>query len=142
MILMTNGHKRSQNPTLIGKLFDMPAGQRTWLVVLTYSILIQFISCSGTCVLVAQWFPNCGTRDPSVLLHKKNTFCFHLSGSVNKFLHFCVLPLLVSKNVHYSFSQPFYSCHMCVRSGLPNFDRMILGRMSFPGTRCFQGGTP
>jgi len=22
------------------------------------------------------------------------------------------------------------------------FDRVILGRMSFPGTRCFQGGTP
>jgi len=21
------------------------------------------------------------------------------------------------------------------------FDRMILGRLSFPGTRCFQGGT-
>jgi len=48
-----------------------------------------------------------GTRDPSVFLHKKNTFCFHLSASVNKFLRFCVLPLLVSKNGHCNFSQPF-----------------------------------
>ena len=48
-----------------------------------------------------------GTGDPSVFLYKKNRFFFHLSASVNKFLHFCVLPLLVSKNGHYNFSQPF-----------------------------------
>ena len=62
-----------------------------------------------------------GTRDPSVLLNKKNTFCFHLSNSVNKFLNFCVLPLLVLKNGHYSFSQPCRSCRICVKSGLTNF---------------------
>ena len=72
-----------------------------------------------------------GTQDSSVLLHKKKTFCFSLSRFVNKFLHFCVLPLLVSNNGHYNFSQPFYSCRMCVKSGLPNFDRMILGRKVF-----------
>jgi len=63
-----------------------------------------------------------GTRDPSVLLHKKNTFGLHLCGSVNKFLHFYVLPLLVSKKwPYYNFSQPCCSCRICVKSGLPSF---------------------
>jgi len=33
--------------------------------------------------------------------------------------------------------------HVAFASSLvcQNFDRMILGRSSFPGTRCFQGGT-
>jgi len=39
-----------------------------------------------------------GTRDPSVLLYKMKTFCFSLSCYVYKFLRFCVLPLIVSKN--------------------------------------------
>ena len=62
-----------------------------------------------------------GTRDPSVLLRQKKTFCFYFSGSANKFLHFCVLPLLILKNGHYSFSQTFCSCRICVKSALPNF---------------------
>jgi len=47
--------------------------------------------------------------------------CFYLQGSINKFLHFSVLYLLVSKNGHYNFSQPFCSCRIRVKSGLPNF---------------------
>jgi len=46
---------------------------------------------------------------------------FYLSGSVNKLLHFCVLPLLVSKNGYHSLSQPCSSCRICVKSGLLNF---------------------
>jgi len=55
-----------------------------------------------------------GTRDTSVLLHKKKTFCFCLSGSVNILLYFCVLPLLILKNSHYHCSQAFCSCRICV----------------------------
>jgi len=81
-----------------------------------------------------QWFPNCGTRTasgtrrpsrwyarPFCSSTQKKTICFSLSRFVNKFLHFSVLPLLVSKNGHYNFSQPFCSCRICVKSGLPNF---------------------
>jgi len=32
-----------------------------------------------------------GMQDPSVVLHKKHTFCFYLPGFVNKFLHICSL---------------------------------------------------
>ena len=51
----------------------------------------------------------------------QKTFCFYFLGSVNTFLLFCVLPLLISKNGHCNFSQAFCSCRICVKSGLPNF---------------------
>ena len=82
--------------------------------------ILHMLCSSGSQTVVREGLQR-GTRDPSVLVHKKKTFCFSLSRFVNKFLHFCVLPLIVSKNGHYNFSQPFCSCRMCVKSGLPNF---------------------
>ena len=102
---------------------------------------VSFYYCSGSQTVVREGL-QCGTRDPSVLLHKKKTFCLSLSRFVNKFLHFCVLPLLVSKNGHYNFSQPFCSCLICVKSGLPNFWSNEIGQNKFSWNRCFQGGTP
>jgi len=60
--------------------------------------------------------------------NKKKRFCFYLSGSVNKLLHFCVLLLLVSRNGHYNFSQPCCLCRICDKSGLPNFWSNDIGR--------------
>jgi len=64
-----------------------------------------------------------GTRDPCVLLHKKEDILIFLHRVllINSCIHFFVLPLLVPKNGHYNFSQPFCSCRICVKSGLPNF---------------------
>jgi len=56
---------------------------------------------------------------PKLWYANRPTFClssqkyihgcsFYLSGS--KLLNFCVLPVFVSKNGHYNFSQPFCSC--------------------------------
>ena len=62
---------------------------------------------------------------PKLWYANRPTFClssqkyihgcsFYLSGSVNKLLNFCVLPVFVSKNGHCNFSQPFCSrCKLC-----------------------------
>jgi len=76
-----------------------------------------------------------GTRDPSVLLHKKKTFCFYLSGSVNKFLNFRVPPLNFEKWPLYFLTGILFMPHLCLVC--QTFDRMILARMRFPGARCF-----
>jgi len=75
-----------------------------------------------------------GTQHP-FLLHKKHCFC--LPSSVNIFLHFCVLFLLVSKNGLSNFSQPFCSCGIYASLVYQTIDRIILGRMTNPGTRCY-----
>ena len=101
-------------------------------------------------IAVEQWLPNCGTRTisgtrrpsrwyarPFSSSTQKKTFCFYLPGSVNKFLHFCVLSLFVSKNDVYYFSQPFCSCCICVKSGLPNFSSNNIGQNEFSWNKVF-----
>jgi len=58
-----------------------------------------------------------------VFVRKKyvHSYSFYLLGSVDKLINFCVLSLLVFKNDHYNFSQPFCSCRICVYSGFPKF---------------------
>ena len=87
------------------------------------SILNHFIS-EG----LPQWFPNCGTRKPSrwyvrpfCSSTQKECILFSLVGFVNKFLQFCVFPLLFLKNGHCNSSQPCCSRRICIKSGLPNF---------------------
>ena len=75
----------------------------------------------------------------SVLLHKKcvhsSSFC--LSGSVNKFLNFCVgyFPCcflkLAIKISHSHFVHVAFVSVLVFQT----FDRMIFGTMTFPGTR-------
>ena len=80
------------------------------------------------------------TRDLSVLLHKTKTSCF-LTNRVllNKFLHYCVLSWVWKNGIIISHS---HVVHAAFASSMffQIFDRMILGRLSFPGRRCFQGG--
>jgi len=61
----------------------------------------------------------------TVFFHKKYIHScqnsFYLLGYVNKFMNFCVIPLLIFKNSRYNFSQPFHSCRVCVNSGFPKF---------------------
>jgi len=55
-----------------------------------------------------------------------------------KVVHECsLLSLLVSKNGHNSFSQPFSSCCICVNSGFANFWSNVFVTMSFSGTRWY-----
>ena len=90
---------------------------------------------------------------PSVFLHKKLhsqlLLYFCLPGSVNKFLHFCVLALLVLKIGHYNFSPPFCTCRFCAKPSFLNFwsndiwlnaffwNKLVRGDSMFPtnGTR-------
>jgi len=60
-------------------------------------------------------------------------------GYVNKFLNFCVLPLLVFKYGHYTAISHSHFLHVTVVSILvfQTFDRMTFGELSFPGTRCY-----
>jgi len=105
---------------------------------------------------LGQRFPNCGrrttsgTRRPSTwYTNMLTTFClssqkfiysyvFYLSGSVDKFLNFCVLPVLVFKMV-IIISHSHY-LHVAFVSILvfQTFDRMIFGKLSFPGTRWYE----
>jgi len=63
-----------------------------------------------------------------------HSYRFYLSGSVNKFLNFCVahFPCWFQKNGHNTFSQPFSSCCICVNSGFPNFSSNYICHIDFP----------
>jgi len=101
-----------------------------------------------------QSFPTCGTRTttgtrrPSRWYANKPTFCFssqkiysqlhfYLSGSVNKVLNFCVFLLLVSKMAIIVSHSPFFHATFVSILIFLTFDRMIFGRLSFPGTRWY-----
>jgi len=103
-----------------------------------------------------QWFSNCGTRTtsgtrrPSRWYAKRPTFCFssqkyihscsfYLSGSVNKFLNFCVAYFpccFLEMAIQISHS---HFAHVAFVSILvfQTFDRMIFGTLTFPGTRWY-----
>ena len=77
----------------------------------------------------------------SVLLHKKyiDSCRFYLSGSVNKFLNFCVgyFPCCVLK-IAIKISHSHF-VHVAFASILvfQTFDRIIFGTLTFPGTRWY-----
>jgi len=63
-----------------------------------------------------------GTRmgSLSVFLHKKSIYCysFYLSGSVNKFVHFCVLYWFLKMAIRISHSHFVHGC--CVKPSFAN----------------------
>jgi len=104
-----------------------------------------------------QWFSNCGTRTtsgtrrPSGWYAKRPAFCFssqkyihscsfYLSGSVNKFLNFCVayfpccFLIMAIKISHSHFVHVGFVSILVFQT----FDRMIFGTLTFHGTR--EGG--
>jgi len=103
-----------------------------------------------------QWFSNCGTRTTSgtrylqggtrrdllsVFLHKKciHSCSFYLSGSVNKFLNFCVAYFpccflkMAIKISHGHFVHVAFVSILVFQT----LDRMIFGTLTFPGTRWY-----
>ena len=101
-----------------------------------------------------QWFSNCGTRTtsgtrrPSGWYAKRPAFCFssqkyihscsfYLSGSVNKFLNFCVayfpccFLIMAIKISHSHFVHVGFVSILVFQT----FDRMIFGTLTIPGTR-------
>jgi len=103
-----------------------------------------------------QWFPNCGTRTssgtrrPSRWYTTRPTFClssqkkihscnFYLSGSVNKFLKFCVayppswFLKMATKLSHSHFFHVAFISILVFQTP----DRIIFGLLIFPGTRWY-----
>jgi len=75
-----------------------------------------------------------GARIGLLFLDKNciHSYNFYSLDSVNKFLNFCVLPLLVLKMAT-KILTPIFSCRNCFQT----LDRMIFGTLTFPGTRWY-----
>ena len=77
----------------------------------------------------------------SVFLHKKyiHRCSFYLSGSVNKFLNFCVayFPYCFLKIAIKSSHSHFVHVAFVSILVFQTFDRMIFGTLTFPGTRWY-----